>query len=203
MRSWRVFLISHDRVVVSSLEDLDGHLGAGAPSPLKTTLTGPEFTSRRAGLEAILQFLMRESGRRPQLPAAAGASFVTLSCDTTRCTQCLACLNVCRVGALSSDESELQLRHHGARCVGCGSCVAVCPEAALSLRPGALLDEMFFQPVLLARAEPMICRACGKTFGTRRSYERVMEILSARRTVDTEHLLFCDTCRVVRLFEGQ
>lgn len=192
-----------DRVVVSSLENLDGHLGAGAPSPLKTTLTGSEFTSRRAGLETVLQLLMQESGRRSQLPAVAGGSFATLSCDATRCSQCLACLNVCRIGALSTDESELLLRHHGALCIGCGSCVAVCPEAALKLSPGVLLDGSIFQPVLLARAEPMVCRACGKVYGTRRSFERVMEILSTRRTVETEHLLFCDTCRVVRYFEGQ
>jgi ferredoxin len=189
-----------DRVVVSSLEDLDGHLRAGAPSPLKTRPADPEFTNRRAGLAAVLQFLVQVSGRRPHLPAA-GISFAALSCDLTHCSQCLACLNVCRIGALSADENGLLLQYHGALCVGCGSCVAVCPEKALSLKPGVLLDESIFQPVPLARAEPMICRDCGKVYGTRRSFERVMEILSARPEVDTGHLLFCDTCRVVRLFE--
>jgi hypothetical protein len=67
---------------------------------------------------------------------------------------------------------------------------------------GATLDERFFTRETLAEAEPMACRKCGKVFGTRKSFDRVMEILTRRESVDTRHFEYCETCRVVNLFEN-
>ena len=95
------------------------------------------------------------------------------------------------------------LQFREAFCVDCGICRSVCPEDALSLTGGALLGEASFQPVLLARAEPMTCRRCGKVFGTRKSFERVMAILAKREAVNTMHFEYCGQCRVVHIFEAQ
>ncbi len=192
-----------EAVLVSSWQDLDRHLQSSAASPLTRLFPFQRFDSRRVNITAVLEFLVEESGRQPLLPADESCSFVTLACDSGRCTGCLACLNECRLGALSTDESKLILQYQGAMCVGCGICVRVCPEDALSLTAGALLNEAYFQPVVLSRAEPMACRKCGKIFGTRKSFERVMALLSRRETLDTNHFGCCDVCRVVNLFAAQ
>ena len=192
-----------DAVLVSTLQDLDSHLVGGTPYPLAKCFFPQGFGNRRVQLKALLEFLMQQSGRQPQLPADDTHCFTRLICDAERCTGCLACLNECRIGALSTNESELILQHHGAMCVGCGICVRVCPEDVLSLTTGALLNDAFFQPVVLSQAEPIACRKCGKVFGTRKSFNRVMAILSHRETIDTEHFEFCDVCRVENLFSAQ
>ena len=192
-----------DRVLVSSLQDLDSHFtGDDLYQPARPFFS-QEFGGRRENLVAILEFLVRQSGRQSQLSADDGHCLATLSCNSDKCTGCLACLNECRIGALSTDESGLILQHRVAMCVACGICVHVCPEAALSLTTGAVLGDTYFQTVRLAQADPMACRKCGKVFGTRKSFDRVMAILSNRETVDTEHFEYCEVCRVVRLFETQ
>ena len=77
--------------------------------------------------------------------------FAALSCNRARCTECMACLNECRIEALVADQQQLCLNHVGAMCVGCGLCVRVCPEDALELSAEFCLAEPFFIPVELAR----------------------------------------------------
>jgi ferredoxin len=192
-----------DGVRVSSIEDLPRHLSAIARGPLARPFFFSGCTNRRQGLAAVLGYLMEESGRELRLPAYVGHSFATLSCDTGKCTGCLACLNECRIAALTTDANGMLLQFREALCVDCGICRSVCPEDALSVTGGALLSKASFQPVLLARAEPMTCRNCGKVFGTRQGFERVMAILTKRETVNTTHFEFCDLCRVAHLFEAQ
>ena len=79
----------------------------------------------------------------------------------------------------------------------------VCPENALSISSVFTLDQTFFADRQMAAAEPMLCKKCGKVFGTKKAYERVMDILSKKESVDTSHFQYCDTCRVVKLFEEQ
>jgi ferredoxin len=86
--------------------------------------------------------------------------------------------------------------------VQCGICVHVCPENALKQRGAIHLDQETFIDHQLARAEPMICRECGKAFGTRQSFDRVMDILRDRDGQDDLKLYeYCDTCRVRKLYE--
>jgi ferredoxin len=89
--------------------------------------------------------------------------------------------------------------------VQCGTCVDLCPEQALQLVPGLVLDTVFFKKTLLARAEPVKCRQCGKVFGTRQSLAKVMAVLAQKNILDSEEdlLNYCDTCRVVQLFESK
>jgi len=161
------------------------------------------FVNRRQSLAYSLEKLVEMSERHPRLQPEGFAPFAQLRCDTSRCTQCMACLNECHIGAMTGDSQQLTLNHKGILCVACGICVRVCPENALTLSPIFTLSTDFFTPVELAKAEPMACRKCGKVFGTKKSFERVMAILSAKETVDTSHFEYCDTCRVVRLFEAE
>jgi len=157
--------------------------------------------NRRQRLVALLQHLVVAGGRKARIKAGENLPFAAISCDPGRCTQCYACLNVCRIRSLAAGSDGLRLQAHAALCVGCESCVVVCPEKALRMERGATLDEHFFNRRILAESEPMICSRCGKPFGSRKSYERVMAILAAKEAFDAEHFACCEDCRVINLFE--
>ena len=200
-----------DAVVRCRLQDFDDLL-VESPSPLQSSSPTGSFTpaqkevnfiNRRHSLAVTLAALVKNSGREITMRPKGYIPFATVSCNSNRCTQCMACLNDCRIEAMRPDSQQLTLNHLGAMCVGCGLCVRVCPENALTISPEFTLNADFFAPKELARAEPMACKKCGKVFGTRKSFDRVMAILSQKETVDTSHFEYCDTCRVVKLFEAE
>lgn len=159
------------------------------------------FINRRQSLAAALESLVKQSGRQVTLRPDEFIPFATVSCDRDRCTQCMACLNGCRIEAMRANPQGFTLNHLQALCVGCGLCADICPENALAISSEFTLGNNFFMPIELAKAEPMICKSCGKVFGTRKSFDRVMAILSEKETVDIRHFEFCDVCRVVKIFE--
>jgi len=115
----------------------------------------------------------------------------------------MACLNECRTAALKADEKSLSLNYEGGLCVGCGVCVQLCPENALALEQAADIDSRYFVEKQLAEAEAVHCKGCDKIFGTRKSLDRVLQILSARESINRDHFEYCSDCRVVKLFEAQ
>lgn len=184
-------------------DQLSAELLAGAENPLTDTYSDTRWLNRRAGLANTLQFICEKSDKTPGFKGNSHTAFATISCDDKRCTQCMSCINICKVRAMSADETELILSHRGVLCVGCGLCVQICPEDALQITDAWQFTPQFFEPGLLAAGEPMNCVKCGKVFGTKKSYERVMSILAAKESVDTSHFEFCETCRVTRLFEEE
>lgn len=156
--------------------------------------------NRRSALSHILQQMLADSGKSLNAEQV-GHDFSAIKCDANSCTQCLACLNECKMQALGADQENLSLTYKAGLCVGCGVCVTVCPEKALSTDRGYTIDTEFFEKQIFAQADPVKCKECGKVFGTRKSLDRVMQILSARETVNTDHFEYCSTCRVVKLFE--
>jgi ferredoxin len=176
---------------------------APAMPPIPTTMADVLYDNRRQSVAASLEYLVTASGRNVELRSHANLPFGTIHCDENRCTQCGACLNDCNIRALSTDAETLTLNYVGALCVACGVCVKTCPEKALSISPSFTLAAQYFVPVKLAQAEPMACKKCGKVFGTKKSFARVMAILTAKESVDTSHFEYCDNCRVIKIFEEQ
>ena len=159
------------------------------------------FAHRRQRLVELLLDGYRHAAREITLGREDGA-FGTVLCDTSRCTHCFACLNECKIGALRAGDEAHSLLFESGLCVGCGLCVRICPEDALKLDPETVLGPTWLSPIELSRAEPMLCKQCGREFGTRKGFEKVMKILNSRKMADKGHFEYCDTCRVVKLFES-
>ena len=174
-------------------------------SPLTSFYKDFSFTNRREKLISILDFFLMQAPGPHRFSHELFSDFGRVNCDKSLCTQCLACVGVCRTEALNADSDNFALVHSPARCIQCGLCAAICPEQALTMDPGLILDEDFFGQEILARAEPVKCLECGKVFGTRESLTRVMAVLTEKNLMDREDTLlnYCETCRVVHLFEEQ
>lgn len=190
-----------NRIVVTSpkdfIEKMNDHEEPVLPEPVD--LDGE--ANRRQNLAQLLEVFTVRTGRQARIKENRSLPFATISCDDDKCTQCYSCLNDCRIEALHTDSEQLSLRYNSSLCVGCAICVRVCPENALKITPGTTIDKQFFEDVTMAEAEPMRCKKCNKVFGTKKSFDRVMSILSQKESVDTSHFEYCDTCRVVKLFE--
>jgi len=162
--------------------------------------------NRRSTLAVLLATLLEDQSPSPTVLAdEIFNTFGTILCDENSCTQCLACLSSCHIEALQANEEQFTLLSNPSHCIQCGSCMAICPENALSSRSGLELSDDFFQSHELSRAEPARCEECGKIFGTRKSLDRVRILLMEKspQDFDPKLLAYCDTCRVVRIFEGQ
>lgn len=180
-----------------------------SPSPLTQTYSDFRFTGRREKLGSILTFLLTQSSNTGDevtlITDQPFAPFGSVLCDDDICTHCGACLNECKIQALTTDEETLSLNHLSIQCIQCGVCIQVCPEKALDLQQGLQLTPAFFAPHELTRAEPVICLECHQPFGTRKSFDRVMEKLQSHSSYDPENNFFeyCEKCRVIKLFESQ
>jgi ferredoxin len=163
------------------------------------------YSNRREKLVHLLQFLILQ---KPDKPAIINelqcADFGEISCDAEKCTGCMACVNSCHMGALSTQGHSYSLIHRPSLCIQCGICVTICPETALSARQGLTLRNDFFGKKTVAQAEPVRCKSCGKIFGTRQSLEKVMAILTSKKIWDAEDdlLSYCEECRVVTLYQS-
>lgn len=159
-------------------------------------------SNRRQKSIDIIQFLRQQSDTiQTDIETTA---FGEIICDETQCTQCVACINECRMEALVADSNTFSLRHTPALCVQCGTCISICPENALTMKPGLVLQDSFFTEKTISQAEPAKCKGCGKIFGTQKSLEKVMAILSSKNMWDSNDdlLSYCENCRVVNLYQS-
>ncbi len=192
---------------ISAISDLDVLLkeeGKNRTVPVKI-YHDFSYGNRRTKLIEIVQFMTQyDTINSDIITGAAAMDFGTIVCDEDRCTGCIACVGECRMGALTTDGETYSLSHTPALCVQCGTCISVCPESALTTQQGLDLQKKFFSERLIAKTEPAQCKSCGKVYGTKKSLEKVISILSAKGMWDkTDDLLsYCDNCRVISLYES-
>jgi len=200
------FFSDSEPVVESSLpERMAEALQLQRKSLLTTLYTNYSFTNRREKLISLLSFLLGQVPITHQLTGEPFSEFGQISCDQNRCTLCSACVSECHIQALVTESDRFALLHTPSLCVQCGICARICPEQALTLLPGLTLDSNFSGENILAQAEPVTCRECGKVFGTRESLTKVLAVLTEKNLWDSNDdlLHYCDTCRVVKIFEAQ
>lgn len=198
-------LFKNDQVIrLTDREKLDSVLAEnGNSQPLAHFYHDFSLSNRRQKLIDLIQFLRAQSDAEPA--GVAAKYFGEIICDEDKCTQCLACVNECRMEALVADSASYTLEHTPVQCVQCGICVTVCPEQALTMKPGLAVQDAFFTEKIVSQAEPASCKECGKIFGTRKALEKVMAILSSKSMWDSDDdlLSYCEDCRVVNLYQSR
>ncbi len=135
-------------------------------------------------------------------------AFGNVSVDKNRCTLCLACVGVCRPGALTAWSADNSLRFIPSLCTACGSCLHVCPEPdCLHLEEGTLtLAPQFFQANIMAQDQLMDCAQCGKLFAPRKSIEKIAAIMGPFFSGDPirmKTLYCCSDCKARIMIEKQ
>ncbi len=199
-------LYQEQMLTTCSVEGLATILAQDIPTcPPRTPYQDFSYENRRLKLVDILHALgVQKTQEHAILIDKRTPDFGEIRCNEELCTGCMACINECRMGALSADSTGYSLKHRPALCIQCGICVGVCPEKALTPHRGPLMDEHFFGISTLAQAEPARCKGCGNIFGTQKSLEKVMAILTSKDMWDENDdlLAYCDECRVVNLYQS-
>ena len=202
--SLKTILNSTPRVWTLSPQTLSSlHDSLDLISPFKSLLRDLNYLNRRDTIASIFKSNLNHLPNDLTITADPEALFHSVLCDEDVCTQCLACLNECNIDSLTADPSQLTLSWTGALCTGCKACIDICPENALSGGNEIRLTTPYFQPEIIAQAEPMRCKGCGKVFGTKKSFDRVMEILAQKNLDHDGHFEFCEDCRVLKLLESE
>jgi len=193
-----------DRVLISTPTEISSLTIRPESKPLwANEYRDLNYLNRRNKLSSIFDHSLSDIADTTVLENSPDSIFHSIVCDEAACTQCLACLNECNIQALTADPSSLTLSWTGALCTGCGACVEVCPENALSTGTEIQFNHSYFIPAVAAQAEPMRCKECGKVFGTKKSFDRVMEILAKKKMDHDGHFEYCEDCRVLKLMESE
>ncbi len=177
-------------------------LDSTAQNPCPDSYSNFSFTNRREKLASLLTYFVKQKEPADQYTGEVFSEFGAIVCDEQRCSSCLACVGECRIQSLVADSDQFALLQTPILCTQCGACVALCPEKALTPMPGLTVSKDFFAPQLLAQADPMRCRKCGKVFGTRQSFERVMHVLKRKQPeLNLDLFSYCEDCRVLQMIE--
>ncbi|MBZ4644255.1 MAG: hypothetical protein PWQ25_1885 [Deferribacteres bacterium] len=179
----------------------DGYYG---PNPLSEFYADYSFDTRRKKLASIIGFLFEKSPVRKVLIDEEYLNiFGEVELDELKCSLCLACVNHCKIGALSANQMNYSLNHNPSYCIQCGICEDVCPENAIKIRKGLLLSEEFFENKELFRDEPIVCPECKKEFASKKAFETVKRKLIKSGYFESKgkYLNYCEECRVIKILE--
>ncbi|MFV0482414.1 MAG: ATP-binding protein [Campylobacteraceae bacterium] len=123
-----------------------------------------------------------------------------------KCTLCLSCVGACNVGALSAHEEDFSLRLDNSVCTTCKYCEATCPEKAIEVVRGELpLNPAWFGSHVVAKDEMFKCVMCGTPFATKRSVEKIANIMKPLffgNEVKIKTLYCCADCKPKVMFEA-
>jgi ferredoxin len=134
-----------------------------------------------------------------------GAPLGTVEVDQSKCTLCMACVNLCPAGALAGENNE-RLYFREASCVQCGLCVAGCPEKAVRLTPRFLVSQAARdESRLMNQAELARCIGCGTPFISQALLAAIAARIKDHPMFQGEGLKLlqmCNTCRMQTTLRG-
>jgi ferredoxin len=203
----RVALFAGDGL--ETIERLAAFAGELAPTPLafvddRATTPGSREAWARA-VRALIDATGREPGRT-RVPAAAAHAYPDV--QSTGCTLCRSCVNVCPTHAFRFDEARQALELRQVACVNCGLCAEACPEHVITVRPEIFLTRAALEHRVVAQDEPVKCLKCGTAFANRRAVEAIeAKLLGIAALADTfggarrNLLRMCQNCRAVAAVE--
>ena len=124
----------------------------------------------------------------------------------SKCTLCNSCVGACNVDALTANAQEFALQYNPSLCTTCGYCIPSCPEDALRLElSGIELNPSWFETHTLAKDELFECIECGKPFATKKSVQKIKDVMSPHFLGDSakmKTLECCSDCKIKIMFEN-
>ena len=163
----------------------------------------PEYRFRSYTFSVLLKGLFEEAQKDNVLVNDPTARFCNININREKCSLCLACANVCNVGAMKAKEEDFSLRFTPSECTNCRLCVELCPEKAIDLITTGEINRAYFEEKTLAQDEPLRCKRCGKVFGNKRVFDEVKKrLIAAGIFAERGRFLdLCEDCRVIAMFE--
>ena len=156
----------------------------------------------RTGIQGLSK---NNKNKQEIIPLPDNSPYGIVNVNTETCTICLSCVSACPAGALQDNPELPQLLFREDACLQCGICVATCPEKAISLTSQFNLSDDAMSAKIIIEDQPFDCTVCGKTFGSTKSIERIIEKLSTHTMFEkegrTEMLKMCEDCRVGEMFK--
>ena len=155
----------------------------------------------RAGIQGLSK---SNNNKNNMIELPEGSPYGKVDVNLETCTICLSCVSACPAGALQDNPDAPQLLFREDACLQCGICVATCPESAISLVPQFNLSDEAMSAEVIIEDTPFDCIECGKTFGTTKSIEKIIDKLSSHSMFQDEGrskiLKMCEDCRVGVMF---
>ena len=160
----------------------------------------------RGILRTGIQGLSKSNKNKQEIiPLPNNSPYGIVNVNIESCTICLSCVSACPAGALQDNPESPQLLFREDACLQCGICVATCPEKAISLTSQFNLSDDAMSAKVIIEDQPFDCTVCGKTFGSTKSIEKIIEKLSTHTMFEqegrTEMLKMCEDCRVGAMFK--
>ncbi|MGF1754961.1 4Fe-4S binding protein [Vibrio makurazakiensis] len=140
-------------------------------------------------------------------PISTSAPYGSVSCESTDCTLCMACVAVCPTAAIHNDGTSPNIKFIEQDCVQCGLCAKACPENALTLEPRMNWDKSSrIEAVTLHEEAAAECLRCKKPFAPQSMISMLQEKLRSHSHFADEmsinRIAMCEDCRVVDIFEA-
>lgn len=163
---------------------------------------------RRKHFGERLRFLVKDNdfGRVESGASGEMIRYGKIHIDESKCTLCNSCVGACNVDSLTANSKEFALQYNPSLCTTCGYCIPSCPENALSLElSGIELNPSWFETHTLAQDELFECVECGKPFATKKSIQKIKEVMSSHFLGDSAKLKTlecCSDCKVKIMFEN-
>lgn len=154
---------------------------------------------RRKTFGERLRYIIKEQ-ELGQVPSGDFIRYGEIKVDQEKCTLCLSCVGACNVNALTANSNEFTLDFNASLCTTCGYCLPSCPENAITLElSGITLAPSWFESKVMARDEMFKCIECGKPFATKKSVEKIKNLMSplfVGNAFKLKTLECCPDCKV-------
>lgn len=131
---------------------------------------------------------------------------VEINRDT--CTLCLSCVGACNTSALVADKKTNSIMFNPSICTDCGYCEMSCAEKdTIKITSGQIaLEPKFFEYNELAHDELFACIECGKEFATKKSVEKIANLMLPKFASDPirqKTLYCCADCKAKVMIKAQ
>lgn len=135
--------------------------------------------NKRADFKKRLEFLIADEDLGV-VKTTQKLRYAKIRINEETCTLCLSCVGACNVDALVADTKDNSIKFNPSLCTACGYCTMSCAEKeTIFIDRGEIeLNPSFYNYTMLAKDELFKCIECGKEFATKKSVEKVANLMT-------------------------